>query len=106
VLRSADVVEAFRAHGAEFWTGVPDSLLAPLGSHLHTTLNSSEHVIASSEGAAIALATGHYLASGYPAVVYLQNSGLGNTVNPLLSLVDPAVLGIPMVLVIGVARRT
>ena len=49
----------------------------------------------------MATAIGHYLRTGRPAVVYLQNSGFGNTVNPLLSLADPDVYGIPMVLLVG-----
>ena len=58
-------------------------------------------MIAANEGGAVAIAAGHFLASGAPALVYLQNSGLGNTLNPLISLADPAVYQIPMVLLIG-----
>jgi phosphonopyruvate decarboxylase len=49
----------------------------------------------------VALAIGHYLATGRPALVYMQNSGLGNTINPLASLADPAVYAVPVVLMIG-----
>jgi phosphonopyruvate decarboxylase len=59
------------------------------------------HVVAANEGNAVALAAGHYLATGGVACVYMQNSGLGNTVNPLVSLADPSVYGIPMLLLIG-----
>src|SRR5690606_28831548 len=59
------------------------------------------HVIAANEGAAVGLAIGHYLASCSPALVYLQNSGLGNAVNPLASLADPAIYGVPMLLMVG-----
>lgn len=84
-----------------FFAGVPDSLLKHLGSHLATTLPPSQHVIAANEGAAVGLAIGHHLRTGGVPVVYLQNSGVGNAVNPLLSLADPDVYAIPLVLVIG-----
>lgn len=87
--------------GFTFFTGVPDSLLKDFCAHVTEHCSPDEHVIAANEGGAIALATGHYLATGRPALVYMQNSGLGNAVNPLTSLADPGVLGIPMLLVIG-----
>ncbi|MGI9667506.1 MAG: phosphonopyruvate decarboxylase [Acidimicrobiia bacterium] len=93
--------DAFSDAGVSFWTGVPDSLLKELNSFVVDAAGKGSHVVAANEGGAIALAAGHYLASGQPAAVYLQNSGLGNTINPLLSLADNAVYGIPMVLVIG-----
>ena len=58
-------------------------------------------MIAANEGGAIGLAAGHYLATGRPALVYMQNSGQGNAVNPLCSLADPDVYSIPMVLLVG-----
>lgn len=61
----------------------------------------ARHVVAANEGAAVALAAGWWLATGEPGVVYMQNSGLGNAINPLLSLAHPAVYSIPMVLLVG-----
>ncbi len=84
-----------------FFTGVPDSLLKQLGTHLEAALPASQHVIAANEGAAVGLAIGHHLRTGSVPVVYLQNSGVGNTVNPLLSLADTEVYGVPLVLLIG-----
>lgn len=89
------------AGSTPFFTGVPDSLLKHFGTHLDAALPPSQHVIAANEGAAVALAIGHHLRTGSVPVVYLQNSGLGNTVNPLLSLADPEVYGVPLVLIIG-----
>lgn len=94
-------VAGLRARGAGLFTGVPDSLLQSLSSCLMQSCGKTEHIIAASEGNAVALAMGHYLASGKPGVVYMQNSGLGNAVNPLTSLADPEVYGIPMLLIIG-----
>lgn len=95
------LVGALRARGVRLFTGVPDSLLQSLSSCLMQSCAADQHIIAANEGNAVALAMGHYLACGTPAVVYMQNSGLGNAVNPLTSLADPEVYGIPMLLVIG-----
>jgi phosphonopyruvate decarboxylase len=78
---------------------VPDSLLKGFCASL--AQRGERDLIAANEGAAVALATGHYLATGRPGMVYMQNSGLGNALNPLTSLVDPEVYGIPMLLLIG-----
>ncbi len=93
--------QAFERSGIDFWTGVPDSLLKHFCAYVSDHAAGSRHVIAANEGGAVAIAAGHYLATGNPALVYLQNSGLGNTLNPLISLADPAVYGLPMVLLIG-----
>lgn len=92
---------ALREAGFDFFTGVPDSLLKELCACMNDTLGEEHHVIAANEGAAVALATGYHLGTGKAAVVYLQNSGTGNAVNPLLSLADPQVYAIPMLLVVG-----
>ncbi|OUO90682.1 phosphonopyruvate decarboxylase [Gordonibacter sp. An230] len=93
--------EALEQRGLEFFCGVPDSLLKDLCSHLLANVPSNRHVIAANEGNAVAMACGWHVATGRAAVVYMQNSGEGNAVNPLLSLADPDVYSIPMLLVIG-----
>lgn len=87
--------------GVRFYTGVPDSLLKEFCRYIDAILPEQSHVIAANEGTAVAIATGYHLATGSIPVVYLQNSGLGNTINPLLSLADPEVYSIPMILLIG-----
>jgi phosphonopyruvate decarboxylase len=87
--------------GISFYTGVPDSLLKSLNSQIMGGLPRAQHVIAANEGGAVGIAIGHYLRTGRPAAVYLQNSGFGNLVNPLLSLADPDVYGVPMLVIIG-----
>ena len=79
--------------------GVPDSLLKSFCAYL--TDNAQNHTITANEGNAIGLAAGHYLATGNPACVYMQNSGIGNCVNPLLSLTDEEVYNIPLLMLIG-----
>jgi phosphonopyruvate decarboxylase len=85
----------------DFFAGVPDSLLKNICSYITDNAPKERHITAVNEGGAVALASGHYLATGNPALVYMQNSGLGNSVNPLISLTDPEVYGIPMLLLIG-----
>ena len=87
--------------GVDFFTGVPDSLLSPLCACIAGRAPEEKHIITANEGAAIALATGNYLATAKPSLVYMQNSGLGNAINPLLSLCDPSVYKIPMIILIG-----
>jgi phosphonopyruvate decarboxylase len=89
------------AEGVSLFCGVPDSLLKEFNAYVSGAEPGARHVIAANEGNAIAMAIGHYLRTGTPALVYLQNSGIGNAVNPLLSLADPEVYGIPMILLTG-----
>lgn len=93
--------EALLGHGIDFFAGVPDSLLKDFCAYIADHTAESKHIIAANEGAAVALACGHYLATGKVAVVYMQNSGQGNAANPLISLADPEVYSIPVLLVIG-----
>ena len=94
-----DLFESLGRAGVSFYTGVPDSLLKDFNAYVVD--HHSNHVIAANEGGAVALAAGHYLATGQLALVYMQNSGFGNAVNPLVSLADPAVYSLPMLLLIG-----
>jgi phosphonopyruvate decarboxylase len=87
--------------GVDFYTGVPDSLLNDFCLYLSRMISDNQHIMAANEGNAIGIAAGHYFATGKIPVVYMQNSGIGNATNPLLSLTHDYVYGIPMVLVIG-----
>lgn len=87
--------------GIEFITGVPDTLLNDFCLHIENNWPKDKHVIAANEGNAIGLAVGYHLATGTIPLVYMQNSGIGNTVNPLLSLTHKEVYSIPMILLIG-----
>lgn len=101
MIEPARFIDHLRSHGVTFYTGVPDSLLKQLNAHIMAELPPEQHIVAANEGAAVAIAMGHYLRTSTPAMVYLQNSGVGNTINPLLSLADPDVYGTPMVIVVG-----
>ena len=93
--------EELRRYGIDFYAGVPDSLLKSFCAWLSDNIGPSSHIIAANEGAAVALAAGHYLASGRPGCVYMQNSGEGNAINPLASLTDADVYNLPVLLLIG-----
>ena len=85
----------------DFFVGVPDSLLKNLCSCISANSSAQNNIIAANEGNAIGIASGYHVSTGKFGVVYMQNSGLGNTVNPLLSLADEDVYRIPMLLIIG-----
>lgn len=87
--------------GINLFVGVPDSLLANLLDTLQESSHSSRHIIAANEGAAVAYGIGSFLESGRPPAVYFQNSGLGNAINPLISLAHHDVYGTPILLIIG-----
>ena len=95
------LVSDLQSIGVDFFTGVPDSLLNDFCLYLTNQLPKEQHVMAANEGNAIAIAAGHYLATGKVAVVYMQNSGIGNATNPLLSLAHSTVYSVPMILVVG-----
>lgn len=88
---------------SEFYTGVPDSLLQPLCNYLmkHYGVDKKHHVIGANEGNCVAMAAGYHLATGKYPVVYMQNSGEGNAVNPIASLLNEKVYAIPAIFVIG-----
>lgn len=93
-------IDGLTSAGIDFFAGVPDSLLKNFCACL-TDTRAAGHVIAANEGGAVALAAGHWLATRHPALVYMQNSGQGNAINPLASLADPDVYSIPMLLLVG-----
>lgn len=88
-------------HGTDFFTGVPDSLLKNFCAYITDNAPEEKHIIAANEGNATGLAAGYHFATGKVPLIYMQNSGLGNVVNPILSLADPDVYSIPCILVIG-----
>jgi len=101
MLNCAKFFDLLTSKGTDFYCGVPDSLLKSFCAYLQDAVPSNKNFITANEGAAVGLAAGVYLATNKPALVYMQNSGEGNAVNPLASLADPKVYGIPMLLIIG-----
>ena len=101
MLKPAFFIERIIENGVDCFAGVPDSLLKNVCAYITDHLDATHNIITANEGAAIGLAAGHYLATGKPACVYMQNSGEGNIINPLASLTDPDVYNIPVLLIIG-----
>ena len=96
-----DYLEILVSNDINFFSGVPDSLLKEFCACVTDTFSEDNHIIAANEGAAVGLGIGHHLGTGKMPLIYLQNSGLGNTINPILSLASPEVYGIPMLIMIG-----
>ena len=93
--------DTLKANDIDFYAGVPDSLLKNLCAYITDHADASHNIIAANEGGAMGLAAGYHLATGKIPVVYMQNSGEGNIINPLASLTDKEVYNIPVLLVIG-----
>lgn len=87
--------------GVSFFAGVPDSLLKQFCGFVSDNCPKANHVICANEGNAVAMGVGSYLATGKVPLIYMQNSGLGNAINPLMSLADKEVYAIPLILLIG-----
>ena len=94
-------IETLKEKGIDCFAGVPDSLLKNVCAYITDHFDAQHNIITANEGAALGLAAGHYLATGKPACVYMQNSGEGNIINPLASLTDKEVYDIPVLLLIG-----
>lgn len=101
MIRPEFFIEKLRENGIDCFAGVPDSLLKNICAYITDHCDAEHNIIAANEGASVGLAAGHYLATGQPACVYMQNSGEGNIINPLASLADPEVYNIPVLLLIG-----
>ena len=101
MIRPEYFIEKLRENNIDCFAGVPDSLLKNICAYITDHFDAAHNIIAANEGAAVGLAAGHYLATGQPACVYMQNSGEGNIINPLASLTDQEVYNIPVLLLIG-----
>lgn len=88
-------------NGTDFFAGVPDSLLKNLCAYITDNAPADKHIISANEGSATGLACGYHFATGKIPMIYMQNSGEGNMVNPLMSIADPDVYSVPMLIVIG-----
>lgn len=101
MIKAIELLSNIEKMGVEVITGVPDSTLKQFCDGIQTYEGKLQHYVTANEGAAVGVAVGTYLASGKPACVYMQNSGIGNAVNPLVSLANDDVYGIPMLFIVG-----
>ena len=102
-MKASEFLSQLTQADIEFFTGVPDSLLGAFCDQLMRIygINGKHHIVAQNEGGCVALASGYYLATFKTPCVYMQNSGIGNALNPVVSLTHPDVFGIPVLFVIG-----
>lgn len=101
MIKPKTLFDKLKLRGTDYYLGVPDSLLKNFCAYITDNVPESNHIITANEGSAIALASGYHLATNKIPLVYMQNSGEGNSVNPLLSLCDKEVYSIPILLLIG-----
>lgn len=101
MLDPTEFFDQLELNGISFFSGVPDSLLKSFCSVIEQRAGPGNHIPAANEGSAVGIAIGHYAATGNIPMVYMQNSGIGNAINPLLSLADPHVMSTPLILLIG-----
>lgn len=94
-------IDTLASYGIDYFAGVPDSLLKNICAYIADNIDVRHNIITANEGAAVGLAAGYHLATGKVGVVYMQNSGEGNIINPLASLTDKEVYNIPVLLLIG-----
>lgn len=100
-MQIGDFFNSLQNNGIDFFCGVPDSLLKSFCAYAADNCDDAKNIICANEGNAVGVAAGYYLSSQKPALIYMQNSGLGNIVNPMLSLMDEDVYNIPSLLLIG-----
>lgn len=100
-MKADKLLQALEQRGIHTIIGVPDSTLKQFCDGLQNYKGNMNHYVPVNEGAAVGLAVGSYLADGKPACVYMQNSGIGNAVNPIASLANRDVYGIPMLFLVG-----
>ena len=100
MIKVKSLIDILKKNKTNFFTGVPDSVLKELSINLQNKTKKN-HIIASSEGSAISIGIGHYLSTKKIPCVYMQNSGLSNAINPLISIAHPKVYSIPLILIIG-----
>lgn len=101
MIQPANYLYSLKDSGVSFFAGVPDSLLKEFCACVSEICDEDSHVITANEGSAIGLGIGYYLGTGSIPMIYLQNSGLGNIINPVLSLASEQVYGIPMLIIVG-----
>ena len=98
MIKVESLIDLLKKNRSDFFSGVPDSVLKELSSSLK---NNNKHIIATNEGSAVSIGIGQYLSSKKIPVIYMQNSGLSNALNPLISIAHKKVYSIPLILIIG-----
>ena len=100
MIEAEKIIKILKKNKINFYTGIPDSILKNLSKAL-SGYNKNNHIIATNEGSAVSLGIGYHLSTKKIPAIYLQNSGLGNIVNPIVSIAHKKVYSVPMLLIIG-----
>jgi phosphonopyruvate decarboxylase len=100
MIKVNSLINLLKKNKTDFFTGVPDSVLKELSSYFQS-INKKKHIIATNEGAAVSIGIGYYLSTKKIPAIYMQNSGLSNALNPLISIAHEKVYSIPLILIIG-----
>lgn len=101
-MEAKDLVDILESRGMEFYTGIPDSHMEQLCNYLVERFGTSgHHILPANEGSCAGIAAGYHLATGKVPVIYMQNSGLGNFMNPFVSMLSDRLFGIPCLLIVG-----
>ena len=100
MIKISSLINILKKNNSNFFTGVPDSVLKELSVFLQNKKKKT-HIIATNEGSAVSIGIGHYLSTKKIPCVYMQNSGLSNALNPLISIAHHKVYSIPLILIIG-----
>jgi len=100
MIKVNSLINLLKKNNSNFFTGVPDSVLKELSSFLQNKFKNN-HIIATNEGSAVSLGIGYYLSTKRVPCIYMQNSGLSNALNPLISIAHKKVYSIPLILIIG-----
>lgn len=100
-MKACELLKQIEERGIDTIAGVPDSTLKQFCDGIQNYKGALAHYVTANEGAAVGVAIGSFLASGKPACVYMQNSGIGNAVNPLASLANGDVYGVPILFIVG-----
>ena len=100
MIKVQSLIKLLKHNNSNFFTGVPDSVLKEL-SFLLQNKDKKNHIIAANEGSAVSIGIGHYLSTKKIPIIYMQNSGLSNALNPLISIAHEKVYSIPLILIIG-----
>lgn len=101
MIETKEIYDYMISKNLDFFVGVPDSLLKDICSCIKENTPSTNNIIAANEGNAVGIAAGYHLSTGKIGTVYMQNSGIGNAVNPILSLIDEEVYKVPMLFIVG-----
>ena len=101
MIKIEDLYKIFSKNNIEFFTGVPDSLMKDFSNFLEDNISETKHLISCNEGNSVSYGIGYHLVTNKIPLIYLQNSGLGNIINPITSMINQRVYSIPMLFMIG-----